>query len=62
MVVLIWFDILADYDMWVATASLTNVWRFGFNLTSAAAMVNVFMGAAIIMPIGMTFLDAFKGD
>jgi hypothetical protein len=40
---------------------LTTVWSF--NLTHAAAIVNVFTGAATIMPIGMAFLvDAFMGD
>ena len=58
MVVLIWVDTVDGYSMWVMMASLTNVWKLGF--TYATAIVNVFIGIAIIMPIGMIFLvDAF---
>ncbi|GMY25460.1 protein nrt1/ ptr family 5.5 [Fagus crenata] len=59
--VLVWADILAAYAVWVMMPYLTTVWSF--NLTHAAAIVNVFTGAATIMPIGMAFLvDAFMGD
>ncbi|KAK7818830.1 protein nrt1/ ptr family 5.5 [Quercus suber] len=56
--VLIWADILTNYALFVMTPYLTNVWSL--NITHAAAIVNVFSGAATIMPIGMAFLvDAF---
>lgn len=59
-VVLVWADILAMYAVWVMMTYLTNVWKL--NLTHAAAIVNVFNGAAAILPIGMAFLvDAFMG-
>nr|XP_023870579.1 protein NRT1/ PTR FAMILY 5.5-like isoform X1 [Quercus suber]XP_023870580.1 protein NRT1/ PTR FAMILY 5.5-like isoform X1 [Quercus suber]XP_023870581.1 protein NRT1/ PTR FAMILY 5.5-like isoform X1 [Quercus suber] len=59
--VLIWADILTNYALFVMTPYLTNVWSL--NITHAAAIVNVFSGAATIMPIGMAFLvDAFMGD
>ncbi|GAV68519.1 PTR2 domain-containing protein [Cephalotus follicularis] len=58
---LIWADIVAWYAVWVMMTYLTNVWKL--EVTHAAAIVNVFMGAAIIMPIGMAFMvDTFMGD
>uniref|UniRef100_A0A7N2M484 Uncharacterized protein n=1 Tax=Quercus lobata TaxID=97700 RepID=A0A7N2M484_QUELO len=52
---------VSAYAVWVMMTYLTNVWRL--DLTHAAAIVNVFTGAATIMPIGMAFLvDAFMGD
>lgn len=58
--VLLWADLLAWYAMCVMMTFLTNVWKL--DLTNAAAIVNVFTGAANIMPIGMSVLaDAFLG-
>ena len=52
---------VAAYAVWVMMTYLTNVWRL--DLSHAAAIVNVFTGAATIMPLGMAFLvDAFMGD
>ena len=52
---------VAAYAVWVMMTYLTNVWTL--DLSHAAAIVNVFTGAATIMPIGMAFLvDAFMGD
>ena len=59
--VLLWTDILAAYAVWVMMTNLTNVWRL--NLTHAAAIVNMFTGAATIMPIVMAFLvNSFMGE
>ena len=59
--VLLWTDILAAYAVWVMMTNLTNVWRL--NLTHAAAIVNMFTGAATIMPIVMAFhVNSFMGD
>ncbi|KAF8397326.1 hypothetical protein HHK36_016239 [Tetracentron sinense] len=54
MEVLIWADILAVYAMWMMMTYLTKVWKLNF--THAAAMVNIFIGSATIMPIGMSYL------
>ena len=61
MVILVWANILTAYALFVMMTYLTNVWSL--NITHAAAIVNLFIGVAAIMPIGMTFLvNAFMGD
>lgn len=48
--------------MWVLMTYLTDMWKLD-NITHAAAIVNLFAGAATILPVGMAFLvDAFVGD
>lgn len=47
--------------MWVMNKYLTTVW--GLNFTRAAAIVNVFSGLVITMPLAMRFVvDAFMGS
>ncbi|XP_035545547.1 protein NRT1/ PTR FAMILY 5.5 [Juglans regia] len=47
--------------MWVLMTYLTDMWKL--DITHAAAIVNLFAGAATILPVGIAFLvDAFVGD
>ncbi|KAG6640180.1 protein NRT1/ PTR FAMILY 5.5 [Carya illinoinensis] len=60
--VLEWADKLVEFStMFVLMTYLTEMWKL--DITHAAAIVNLFAGAATILPIGMAFLvDAFVGD
>ncbi|XP_059647161.1 protein NRT1/ PTR FAMILY 5.5-like isoform X2 [Cornus florida] len=58
---LLWADILAVFSMSTMMTYLTNVWKF--NLTHAAAIINIWEGVKFVMPIGFALLvDTFMSD
>lgn len=59
--VLIWVDLFAAYVMWMMMIYLTDVWKLDY--TNAAAIINIWMGAALILPLPLSYLaDAFLGN
>lgn len=54
IVVLQMTNLLTGYAMSIMITYLNSVWKF--NLTDAAAVVNVYAGAVAVMPMGMLVL------